>query len=364
MPTHEHSPIRNTRFFLSGRLAAPALLITALLTALALPATAADVPVTVSSDVFKPAGVVINLGDSVTWENVQGVHNVVADDGSFSSGEPSEAPWTYTHTFTEPGTFIYHCTLHGEPGGTGHSGSITVDAGAASQVSFVSRSFVVDEDAGLATLTVRREGGTDDLATVNYSTIDTGSATQGIDFEETAGTITWEAGDGNDKTITIPIFDDAEVEGGEIFQVILKTPINAELGSPAVTDVTIIDNETGTAGCEPTNTTLCLFGDRFQVRATFTTLEGASGQAKAVPLTSATGYFWFFTDDNVEVVLKIRDGCSNNGFFWVFAGGLTNVQVNIRVLDTLTGTLKVYNNPVRTAFEPIQDTRALATCTS
>ena len=79
-------------------------------------------------------------------------------------------------------------------------------------------------------------------------------------------------------------------------------------------------------------------------------------------LTADTGYFWFFSDSNVEMVLKVLDACSLNERFWVFAGGLTNVQVDITVLDTATGAAKTYHNPQGAAFQPIQDTSAFSGC--
>ncbi len=42
--------------------------------------------------------------------------------------------------------------------------------------------------------------------------------------------------------------------------------------------------------------------------------------------------------------------------------GLTNVEATINVLDTHNGTLVPYVNPQGTAFAPIQDTKAFATC--
>ena len=47
-----------------------------------------------------------------------------------------------------------------------------------------------------------------------------------------------------------------------------------------------------------------------------------SGTGTAVPLTSDTGYFWFFGSSNVEAVIKVLNACSLNQRFWVFAGGL------------------------------------------
>lgn len=115
--------------------------------------------------------------------------------------------------------------------------------------------------------------------------------------------------------------------------------------------------------CIPNNTTtICLENSRFQVTATFDAGASGSGQAQAVQLTTDTGYLWFFESTNVEVVLKVLDGCGLNGHYWVFAGGLTNVNVVITVTDTQTGMKQTYTNPANTTFQPIQDTSAFSTC--
>jgi subtilisin-like proprotein convertase family protein len=114
--------------------------------------------------------------------------------------------------------------------------------------------------------------------------------------------------------------------------------------------------------CTPTPTQLCLSGGRFEVRVAFTDPLGIEGQGQGVQLTGDTGYFWFFSASNVELVIKVLDACSFSNRFWVFAGGLTNVKVEITVRDTLTNTVKRYTNPPRTPFQPIQDTDAFATC--
>jgi len=117
-----------------------------------------------------------------------------------------------------------------------------------------------------------------------------------------------------------------------------------------------------TGNCTENATTLCLNNGRFQVRATFRTPDGQTGNAQVVRLTSDTGYFWFFTPSNLEVTVKVLNGCGFNQRYWVFAGGLTNVRTVITVTDTETGDIKTYVNPQNTAFQPIQDTSAFATC--
>jgi hypothetical protein len=115
-------------------------------------------------------------------------------------------------------------------------------------------------------------------------------------------------------------------------------------------------------GCSADPNTLCLNSDRFKVTATYDAGIGGSGPAQVVPLTDTTGYLWFFDPSNVEVVVKVINGCDSDGYYWVFAGGLTNVKVILTVTDTETEVEERYINPPNTAFRPIQDTGAFGTC--
>jgi DNA-binding beta-propeller fold protein YncE len=116
-------------------------------------------------------------------------------------------------------------------------------------------------------------------------------------------------------------------------------------------------------GCGASSDVLCLEGDRFAVEAEWRIPSGETGAGHAVELTDDTGYFWFFDAANVEVVVKVLDACVP-GFqrFWVFASGLTNVEVELTVTDTESNEVKVYTNPLSTPFQPIQDTNAFDTC--
>ncbi len=109
----------------------------------------------------------------------------------------------------------------------------------------------------------------------------------------------------------------------------------------------------------PTTTALCLQGSRFKVEATFQAPGATIGSAQTVQLTSDSGYLWFFSSSNVEAIVKVIAGCALNQHFWVFAGGLTNVNTVIKVTDTQTGAVKTYTNPQKTPFQPIQDPGAL-----
>ena len=61
---------------------------------------------------FSPKRIEIAVGTSVRWTNNDPlVHTITADDGSWDSG-PIEPGKTWTHTFTQPGEYAFHCTPH------------------------------------------------------------------------------------------------------------------------------------------------------------------------------------------------------------------------------------------------------------
>ncbi|MEM7587898.1 MAG: spondin domain-containing protein [Acidobacteriota bacterium] len=107
--------------------------------------------------------------------------------------------------------------------------------------------------------------------------------------------------------------------------------------------------------------TLDLTGDRFRVSINWNTAD-ANGTGLGNELTGDTGYFYFFSPNNVEVVVKVLDACDISDRFWVFAGGLTDVGVELTVEDLQSGEVQTYNNTLGTPFAPITDTDAFATC--
>ena len=119
----------------------------------------------------------------------------------------------------------------------------------------------------------------------------------------------------------------------------------------------------GASLCTPDAHTLCLNSGRFSATVQFqSTAGGPILDATAVPLTDATGYFWFFDSGNVELIVKVLNGCGGNGAYWLFAAGLTNVGVHLVVNDLTRGQQQMWDNAVGTAFAPIQDTAAFHTC--
>ena len=112
------------------------------------------------------------------------------------------------------------------------------------------------------------------------------------------------------------------------------------------------------AACAANTQTLCLNASRFQVQVDWSVpAQGRSGTGTAIPITSDTGYFWFFSSANVELVIKVLDGRAINQHYWVFYGALSSVQYTIRVTDAVTGTTKTYTNPSGT-LASVADTSA------
>jgi hypothetical protein len=99
-------------------------------------------------------------------------------------------------------------------------------------------------------------------------------------------------------------------------------------------------------GCSITNSSLCLLSNRFKVEVNWRVpSQGTSGYGHAITMTSDTGHFWFFSQQNVELVVKVLDGRPVNGRYWVFFGALSDVEYTITVTDTSTGAMRTYFNP-------------------
>ncbi len=108
-------------------------------------------------------------------------------------------------------------------------------------ISFQPTTYNVSEGAGTVTLTVNRIGSIASAASVNFTT-QSGTATSGADFTATSGTLSWPAGDGSTRIISVPITDDALVESSEAFSVLLSNPTGTSIISGTAT-VNITDNE-------------------------------------------------------------------------------------------------------------------------
>ncbi len=465
-----------------ARLSTMAVFLTLALLA-ALPAAAQHTMNAQPNLTFSPNQLTINVGDTVTFSNNGGIHNVIASgaasfrcatgcDDQGGNGAPTGAAWSFTRTFTTAGTVNIICELHGSAGMTA---TITVVGGGGAQpgqLSFVSAGISRSEGNGSFTVQVQRTGGDDGAVSVDYATSD-GSATAGSDYGATSGTLSYAANVDGIKTFTVPIVDDSATEGNETLNVSLSNPSGgATLGSPSATTLTILDNDatvpqpgtlgftttsfqaaensgsatisvgrsggsngavsvgystsdgSATAGgdytsvsgtlnwgngddsaktfavpllddtaidgtktvnlllqspgggaglgsssatltitdneqplCLPGEKVLCLGeNNRFEVKVHWMDFIGQMDDADAVTIGKRdSGLFYFFDENNIEMLIKVLDGCAINNHFWVFYAATTNVAFHLEVRDTLTGLVKAYDNALGTDAPPVLD---------
>lgn len=222
------------------------------------------------------------------------------------------------------------------------------DSGSTGRVELASTVFEAREDAGSATVEVHRLEGSRGPARVRWHTEDL-SAEAAVDYVGSQGVVTWEANDGEPRTFSIGLLDDARAEGTEMVRLVLSDAEGAELGE-RVTAVLRLDDDDRAPGCAAGGQTLCLRDGRFRVEVEWRDLESRSGDrgiGGAVPGTAESGFFWFFDAANLELVVKILDARSLDGHHWLFYGALSDVEYWITVTDTVEGEVRTYHSPPR-----------------
>ncbi len=240
----------------------------------------------------------------------------------------SPGPNPNTHVYTTAGTYTVTCSATG--------GAVTRSAA--------------------KTVVVKTGGPPSPFYTISGATFSQSSGrwevpmNQAVTFNATeanAASWVWDFGDGTSATGRTVQHSFTQLGGPNVVLTVHGDGTNTIGDSSSSIAFTIVDPAV-----------LYLNNRRFEVRTSWvSTGQGTSGVGTAVQLTADTGYFWFFYPANLEVVVKVLDACSVDGYFWVFGGGLTNLGVQMTVLDTQTGATKVYSNAEATAFQPIQDTR-------
>ena len=106
-------------------------------------------------------------------------------------------------------------------------------------------STAVPDWASPARLAVQRTNDLNTVVSVDYATAD-GSATAGLKYAATNGTLVFGAGESN-QTIVVQLLDFNEglVEGTKTFHVILSNPTNAVLGAPTTNTVSLFNVDVG-----------------------------------------------------------------------------------------------------------------------
>jgi hypothetical protein len=134
--------------------------------------------------------------------------------------------------------------------GTPASATVTItdnDMPPAGVLQFSASTYQTYEDAGTASITVSRTGGSNGTVSVAYAT-GGGTAKAGTDYTATSGTLTWADGDATAKIIAVPIIDRKITSATPgTFNVTLSAPTgDATLGTPNPATVSISDNDAPT----------------------------------------------------------------------------------------------------------------------
>ena len=280
----------------------------------------------------------IQVGDTVMWVWNSGFHSTTSGscspgctpNGQWDSGVGS-APKSFSHTFTSAGSFPYYCVVHLAM----MQGTVVVQQGGGgaptANFSFAPQNPVMGN-------------------AVQFTDTSTGSPTSWAwNFGDPA------SGGSNTSAAQNPTHTFAAAGSYNVS----LTATNA--GGSNTTQKSVTVSAGGPIPCVADEHTLCLNNGRFAVKAHWTKPDTTSGEGTAVPLTSDSGYFWFFDATNIELITKVLNGCALTNAYWVFAAGLTNVGVDLEITDSQTGIVYDKENPVGTAYAPVQDTQAFPT---
>jgi len=415
-----------------------------------------EAKITINGISFSPETITVDPGQPVCWTwSGDTEHTIKADDGSFTTGNPSDKG-NFQTTFTKPGTHGYFCQVHGTLT-SGMRGKVIVRGDVPSgpgTIGFAPSGYEVSEGAGTLTVAVERTDGSDGVATVKVATAN-GTAKGGKDFTARTVTLRWESGDQSLKTVDIPIKNDTAKEpdesftiklsksgtgafaigtnaatvtihdddgagcgaslaaasqlraagqsGGEIrltwadaatgakafhverrspggaFQEIAAVAQGAESfldsglpagstfqyrirtealdGSVAFSTIAAGATDGLTTACDESRA-LCLGNGRFEA-----TVEARRGAKRVMlPEDGNAGLFSLSADQDLQVLLNVRDGCAANNHYWLDFAAVTETEFMVKVRDTQTGRTWVYFHPAGAVPAPVRDVEAFATC--
>jgi hypothetical protein len=166
----------------------------------------------------------------------------------------------------------------------------------AGTLQFSAPSYSVNESAPFGTFNINRVGGSSGTVSVSFIT-GSGTATPGSDYQETGYVVTFLHGETTKSGLSLPIKDDALVEGAETVNLILRNPSNgAVLGSPATALMTIQDDDSNCVdSLSPSSRT-----------------SPPAGETLTVNVTAQGGCNWSaFTNSNFISVTSGASGAGN-----------------------------------------------------
>jgi hypothetical protein len=135
----------------------------------------------------------------------------------------------------------------------------------------------------------------------------------------------------------------------------------AEASPPAATPH---GGDPDSGGCVEDASTLCLGeGDRFRLRVFWAPPGGQPAAARKISIGMRdSGLFYFFDPDNVEILVKVLDGCAINDYYWIIYAATTTVEFRLTVEDIESRQVLEYPNPAGMTAVPVTDVTGFDSC--
>ena len=263
------------------------------------------------------------IEDEDGLENATFAYEWLSNNGTADTDIAGATDSTYTLVPADAGRTIKVRVTFTDDGGAQETrvsaATDPVAVAISSQLSVADAEATEEEDAAVEfVVTLNPAAG--DTVTVDYATSD-GTATAGEDYTAASGTLTFTAGD-TAKTISVPILDDAEDDGGETFMLTLSNASGADLGDAEATG-TIRNTETAAELSADfpesayTSKRHTGSGDRPQVVVAFS--EAVASFDKNTPSVTVTGA------SGLSVQAHTEDGLENAYMFFMTPDGNSDV---------------------------------------
>jgi hypothetical protein len=190
---------------------------------------------------------------------------------------------TITPDSSVEGNETFTFTISSATGGAtivNSAATITIqDDDTAGELTLSAEEYAVSENGTTVTITVSRVGGSSGAVGVSYATSNETAITSD-DYTAASGTLSWTAGDADDKTFTVTISDDSDFEATEAFTVTLSSATGgASLGDITEAIVIITDNDSGDDGGVPLMGSLSFQAEDGLIQFPYTTQSNMVYQA-------------------------------------------------------------------------------------
>jgi plastocyanin len=90
------------------------------------PGSGSTTAVAIRNFVFSPATISVKVGTTVGWTNAGPSTHTTTSDGGVWDSRPLGVGGTFKFTFTQPGTYGYHCSIHPPNLYPAFTGTVTV----------------------------------------------------------------------------------------------------------------------------------------------------------------------------------------------------------------------------------------------